>query len=75
MAASRLPACLLLAGMGCVVLAAEPQEPGKAPRFRSAIDLTTVNATVVSKEKGLMTGLPQDLLRALTTPAPIAGLT
>lgn len=60
MAASRLPACLLLAGMGCVVLAAEPQEPGKAPRFRSAIDLTTVNATVVSKEKGLMTGLPRE---------------
>lgn len=61
MTASRLPACLLLAGIGCVVAAAEPQEPGKpVARFRSAIDLTTVNATVVSKEKGLITGLPQD---------------
>jgi Ca-activated chloride channel family protein len=60
MAAPRLTACLLLAGLGCVVLAAEPQEPGKPPSFRSAIDLTTVNATVVSKENGLITGLPRE---------------
>jgi Ca-activated chloride channel family protein len=60
MAAPRLTASLLLAGLGCVVLAAEPQEPGKPPSFRSAIDLTTVNATVISKEKGLITGLPRE---------------
>jgi Ca-activated chloride channel family protein len=60
MIATRLPACLLLAGLGCAVLAAEPQVPAKDARFRSAIDLTTVNATVVSKEKGLITGLPRE---------------
>ncbi len=60
MAGPRVFGCLLLAGLASAVLAADSQEPGKAPRFRSAIDLTTVNATVVSKEKGLISGLPRE---------------
>jgi Ca-activated chloride channel homolog len=60
MALPRFFGCLLLAGLASAVLAADSQEPGKGPRFRSAIDLTTVNATVVSKEKGLISGLPRE---------------
>ena len=44
----------------CAVLAAAPQSPSKDGTFRSAIDLTTVNATVISRDGGLITGLPRD---------------
>jgi VWFA-related protein len=48
----RLSLCLL-------PTAAEPQSTREG-RFRSAIDLTTVNATVVGRNGGLITGLPRD---------------
>lgn len=43
-----------------VAATAGPQSPGSQGWFRSAIDLTTVNATVVSRDGGLVTGLPRD---------------
>jgi len=52
--------CLVPFLLACGVFAAEPQAPPKEGTFRSAIDLTTVNATVVSRDGGLITGLPRD---------------
>jgi VWFA-related protein len=60
MAAPRLFWRLLPAGLACAVLTAESQAPSRDARFRSAIDLTTVNATVFSKEKGFVPGLPRE---------------
>jgi VWFA-related protein len=55
----RLSLCLLPTALACIVAAAEPQSTREG-RFRSAIDLTTVNATVVGRNGGLITGLPRD---------------
>jgi Ca-activated chloride channel family protein len=41
-------------------LVAAAQAPSSGGTFRSAIDLTTVNATVISREGGLITGLPRE---------------
>jgi Ca-activated chloride channel homolog len=47
-----------VAFLGC--LAAARQNPPPLPIFRTAIDLTTVTATVLDKNGALVTGLPQD---------------
>ena len=52
--------CLVPAACACAVLAAEPQATQGDRVFRSAIDLTTVNATVMSRDGGLITGLPRE---------------
>jgi Ca-activated chloride channel family protein len=49
---------LTAALLGC--LAASRQATPQAPIFKTAIDLTTVTATVLDKDGALVTGLPRD---------------
>lgn len=51
--------CLVPLVLACGIIAAAQARPQEGT-FRSAIDLTTVNATVISREGGLITGLPRE---------------
>jgi Ca-activated chloride channel homolog len=50
---------LIVALLGCVA-AASQQPTLQVPIFKTAIDLTTVTATVIDKDGALVTGLPRD---------------
>ena len=54
----RRTVVLTVALLGCV--AASRQVSPQVPIFRTAIDLTTVTATVLDKNGALVTGLPRD---------------
>lgn len=46
--------------VACVAVAAAPQAPANRLVFRSAIDVTTVNATVLDRDGRLVKGLPRE---------------
>ena len=53
-------ACLALVLVAGMAATAAPQGPARGRVFRSAIDVTTVNATVLDHDGHLVTGLPRE---------------